>query len=117
MILRLPIQVILYKKSQAVLFINSTKKSQVKLRLHGLSRSEWDFGVCRVWYARPDFWNEFRFTNAAQLEDGLSLDTERPLIDYLLEVIPAQYLAKRQLSQAQRQAIRKARGNSPMGAL
>jgi hypothetical protein len=116
MIIRLPVQVKLFnEKSEIVLNINSTKKSQVRLRVHGISRANWQFGVCRVWYSKDeDFYNEFSFTNLAQLDEGLTVNTEKDLIDYLKGVIPNNYLEKRKLTPAQRRAIVKARSKSTM---
>jgi hypothetical protein len=118
MILRLPMQVKLFnEKGEVVQSINSTKKSQVRLRVHGLSRGKWVKGACRVWYNKPnDFWNEFEFTNLAQLEAGLITVTEKPLVDFLDGVIPTSYLEKRQLSPAQQHSIARARNKSSLGA-
>lgn len=117
MILRLPAQVKLFnEEDEVVLIINSTKKSQIRLRVHGLPRNKWTYGTCRVWYNRPnDFWNEFSFTSLAQLEAGLITVTEKPLIDFLQGVIPREYLEKRKMSVAQQRAIRLARKNSQLG--
>lgn len=116
MILRLPMQVKLFnEKGEIVLSVNSSKKSQVRLRVHGLSRSKWQSGTCRVWYNKPnDFWNEFSFTSLAQLEAGLITVTEKPLIDFLHGDIPREYLEKRQLTPAQLRSIALARSKSAM---
>jgi hypothetical protein len=114
MILRLPIQVHLFdESSQVVMTINSTKKSQIRLRVQGLSRSKWQYGTCRIWYNKPeDYYNEFTFTTVSQLDNVLTDDTEKGLITFLKQVIPKQYLEKRQLSAAQKQAVAKARERS-----
>jgi hypothetical protein len=118
MILRLPLLVRLFnEKGELVLSINSTKKSQIRTRLHALPRAEWQYGTCRVWYNKPnDFWNEFSFGSIAQLDAGLITVTEKPLVDFLHPEIPKQYLEKRQLTAAQQAAITKARQKSSMGA-
>ncbi len=117
MILRLPTNVELFNENgESVAVFNSTKKSQIRLRLHAIPRTAWAFGTCRVYYNKPNnFWNEFRFTNLSQLESGLIAITEKPLIDYLNGVIPQEYLEKRKLSPAQQQAIARARSKSTMG--
>jgi hypothetical protein len=117
MILRLPAQVKLFnEKDEVVLVINSTKKSQIRLRVHGLPRDKWQYGTCRVWYNRPnDYWNEFGFTSLAQLEAGLVTVTEKPLIDFMEGIIPREYLEKRKMSAAQARAILQARKNSKLG--
>lgn len=119
MILRLPIHVTLFdEKGRQIQRFSSTKKSQVRLRVHGLStgkRRSWAYGTCRVFYNRPnDFWNEFRFNSLTQLEAGLTTVTEKPLIDFLGEDIPEQYLTKRKLTPAQKRALKRARTKSPM---
>ncbi len=117
MILRLPTNVELFNENgESVAVFNSTKKSQIRLRLHATPRTAWAFGTCRVYYNKPhNFWNEFRFTNISQLETGLVTVTEKPLVDFLEGVIPQEYLEKRQLSPAQQQAIARARSKSTMG--
>lgn len=118
MILRLPIQVHLFDASgQLVQSINSTKKSQVRLRVHDFPREGWIFGTCKVWYNKPeDYYNEFGFTNIAQLDHGLTVSTEKELVDFFKSIIPGHYLEKRKLSAAQKLAIAKARRKSSMGA-
>lgn len=119
MILRLPIHVTLFdSEGQEVQRFNSSKKSQIRLKLQGVSRGEWQSGTCRVFYNKPnDFWNEFKFSSVAQFEAGLLTVTERPLIDFLKDEIPEQYLNKRQLSPAQLKALKKAQSKSTMGVL
>lgn len=114
MILRLPIKVRLFnEKSELVAKFNSTKKSQIRLRVHGVSRNKWTFGVCTVSYDKSgDYFNKFTFLNEAQLLHGLTVDTEKPLIEYLKDIIPRQYQRKRQLTAAQRLAIAKAQRKS-----
>lgn len=118
MILRLPIQVHLFDASgQLVETISSTKKSQVRLRVHDVPRGEWAFGTCKVWYNKPaDYYNQFGFTNLNQLDDGLTVSTEKELITFFKSIIPGSYLEKRQLSAAQKMAIAKARRKSSLGA-
>lgn len=114
MILRLPMQVKLYNADhELVESINSTKKSQVRLRLQALPRGHWQYGTCRVYYNKPnDFWNEFKFTNFAQLEAGLVTVTEKPLVDFLKKEITPQYLDKRKVSAKMLNVLRIARSRS-----
>lgn len=116
MIVRLPLYVKIFDENdQVIQTIKSTKKSQVRLRVHGLPRTKWTYGTCRVWYSKDkDVWNEFRFENINQLDDGLVTNTEKDLITYLKSVIPAPYLEKRKLSPAQERSIREARAKSKM---
>lgn len=116
MILRLPIHIkLMDTDGRLVKSINSSKKSRVRSNLQGFPRAGWSYGVCRIYYNKPhDFWNEFYFLNPHQLDEGLTLNTEKALIDFLKDVIPKQYLEKRQLSVAQRQALTQARSNSPI---
>jgi hypothetical protein len=118
MILRLPMHVSLFdNQGVEVKRFSSSKKSQIRLKVSDFPRTQWAYGTCRVWYSKPgDYWNEFRFMNKAQLEDGLTTNTEKPLIDFLKDLIPLQYLEKRKLSVAQRSAIRRARVKSTMRA-
>lgn len=116
MFLRLPVNVELFNENgESVQVINSTKKSQIRLKLQDIPRTKWTFGTCRVWYNKPeDFYNEFRFSNVHQFEEGLVACSEKPLIDFLKSIIPSQYLEKRKLSPAQQQAIRRARDRSSL---
>lgn len=116
MILRLPIQVKLFNgKGELVETINSSKKSQVRLRVHDFPRANWTFGTCRIWYNKSeDFWNEFIFLTPTQLHEGLTTDSEQELIAYLRGIIPGNFLEKRQLSAAQLRAVAKARRNSSL---
>jgi len=118
MTLRFPIHVELFNENgESVYVINSTKKSQIKLRLQAFSRKNWAFGTCRVWYnKREEFYNEFRFTKASQLEEGLIACTEKPLVDFLKSIIPGEYLEKRQMSASQLKALKRARTKSPIQA-
>lgn len=116
MILRLPINVkLLDENGRVVKSINSSKKSRVRSNLQDFPRAGWSYGVCRVWYNKPhDYWNEFYFINPHQLDEGLTLNTEIGLINFLKEVIPSQYREKRQLTPAQKRALKQARRNSPL---
>lgn len=119
MILRLPLRVELFnEKDELVQTITSSKKSQICLKLHGLSdgkRRLWTYGTCKVFYNRPnDFWNEFKFESLNQFEAGLLTVTEKPLIEYLRPDIPENYLSKRPVSPAQLAALKKAQSKSGM---
>lgn len=121
MILRLPMRVELFdEKDQLIETIISSKKSQIRLRVQGISKagrrigaSSWVKGTCRVFYNKPNnYWNEFTFTSLSQFDAGLITVTEKPLIDYLRPEIPETYLQKRELSEAQKEALKKARERS-----
>lgn len=95
-LLRLPINLKLYKGDLLVKTINSSKKTQIRLRL--TDATGWDSGICRVWYNRKkDYWNEFKFTDLETFDRTLTDDTEWDMIkDFAKEgTLDMKFLKKR----------------------
>ena len=111
-IIRLPIRMTLFNSNDEIVQkYSGTKKSQAIAKLLNVSRTEWNYGVCRVWYNKQeDYWNEFRFTEPSQLKENLTIDTEWAMIEafYKDGTLDKCYLGKKKvvLSEKKKQELR-----------
>src|SRR6266513_4921611 len=119
---RLPISVHIFNAETHELIhkTHSTKKSMIRFLVTAFLRQnahvQW-VGECKITYSQElDIWNAFSFTNYAMLDRNLSVCTEK---EFLIELardgsLEKRFLAKRKISEKQRQLLREHAKKSPL---